>query len=161
MLSLALAGQSLIMPLTGGPYTALVPLHCSFCHHQGSRFQNVARGTTVSVVMNQVLAPCILGERLTRIDAAATGIIVIGIALSTAFGVHTSANFTIEKLLVLWSVNLRTCLSATPKYRPCHRFIGYFGACPVCRYSCHMCCGWVGDSGIFNYQVPSAPVACS
>ena len=66
----ALAGQSLIMPLTG-----------------------------VSVVMNQVLAPYILGERLTRVDVFATVIIVLGIVLSTAFGVHTSATFTMDKLV--------------------------------------------------------------
>jgi drug/metabolite transporter (DMT)-like permease len=68
--------------------------------------------------MNQVLAPYILGERLTRIDTAATGIIVLGIVLSTAFGVHSSASFTIEKLLSLWSINLRTHLCICTQHAP-------------------------------------------
>ena len=70
MVSLALAGQSLIMPLTG-----------------------------VSVVMNQVLAPAVLGEKLTRVDVLATVIIVAGIAISSVFGVHSSATYTMDKLV--------------------------------------------------------------
>eukprot|EP00928_Gymnodinium_smaydae_P024424 TRINITY_DN19761_c0_g2_i1.p1 TRINITY_DN19761_c0_g2~~TRINITY_DN19761_c0_g2_i1.p1 ORF type:complete len:509 (-),score=49.98 TRINITY_DN19761_c0_g2_i1:29-1555(-) len=73
MLSLAWAGQSLVMPLTG-----------------------------VSVVFNQVLAPCFLGEKLTRIDAGATVLIVFGIGLSSAFGVHSSSTYSLDQLVQLW-----------------------------------------------------------
>jgi hypothetical protein len=74
MISLALAGQSLIMPLTGA-----------------------------SVVMNQVFAPCVLGERLTRVDAGATGIVVVGIGVSSAFGVHSDGSYSLAQLVALWS----------------------------------------------------------
>jgi hypothetical protein len=72
--SLALAGQSLIMPLTG-----------------------------VSVVLNQVMAPKLLGERLSRVDIAATGIIVIGIGVSSTFGVHSSVTYTVAQLTQKWT----------------------------------------------------------
>ena len=64
-------------------------------------------GTNIGKVEKRVAL--FAGERLSRIDIVATVIIVAGIVLSTAFGVHTSATFTIEKLLMLWSINLRAC----------------------------------------------------
>ena len=131
--------------------------------------------------MNQVLAPYILGERLSRVDGAATGIIVVGIVLSTAFGVHTSANFTIEKLLALWSINLRACLRGclpcvwrySPKLSPksdrgsnisksriayCtfRHALANHGAFRGYRYLCDVLCGRLGTLGIFDDQIPPA-----
>ena len=38
--------------------------------------------------MVQVLAPWILGEMVTRLDWAATGLIIIGCGMATTFGSH-------------------------------------------------------------------------
>lgn len=109
--------------------------------------------------MNQVLAPYILGERLTRIDTAATGIIVVGIVLSTAFGVHSSANYTIEKLLSLWSINLRTCLCTCARSTFCRASVDHIVACRGHRYLRYVLCGRGGNPGIFDNQMPQSRLA--
>lgn len=45
----------------------------------------------VTVLMNQIIAPCALkGEKLTRLDWVATFLMIFGVGLSTAFGTHSS-----------------------------------------------------------------------
>lgn len=72
-ISLALAPASLITPLGG-----------------------------VTIILNNIAAPLCLGERPTRLDWAATGVIVIGVAISTAFGVHCSSTYTGSELVKLY-----------------------------------------------------------
>ena len=73
MISLALAGQSLNAPLGG-----------------------------VTVFLNQVVAPIFLkNESMSRLDWVATILIVVGVIISTAFGTHTSASYSVDELLTL------------------------------------------------------------
>lgn len=69
----SLASQSVIIPLTG-----------------------------VTIIMNQVFAPILLHERLTRVDVLATGIIVVGAALCTAFGSHVDEPLSLSRLVELY-----------------------------------------------------------
>ena len=48
----------------------------------------------VTLVLNQLIAPCILGEKLYRIDVYATAIILVGCTMTTATGNHTATSFT-------------------------------------------------------------------
>jgi len=72
-ISLALAPASLITPLGG-----------------------------VTIILNNIAAPLCLGEKVTRLDWAATFVIVVGVAISTAFGVHCSTTYTGSELVKLY-----------------------------------------------------------
>eukprot|EP00658_Telonema_sp_P-2_P032823 TRINITY_DN24212_c0_g1_i1.p1 TRINITY_DN24212_c0_g1~~TRINITY_DN24212_c0_g1_i1.p1 ORF type:complete len:444 (-),score=92.50 TRINITY_DN24212_c0_g1_i1:63-1394(-) len=69
LIAFSLAPQSLVVPLTG-----------------------------VTLVLNQVIAPKVLKERIRLLDWVATGVIVVGIVLSTAFGSHCSRSYTLDQI---------------------------------------------------------------
>lgn len=63
----------------------------------------VAPLASVTLVLNQCLAPCTLNEKLTRTDVAATAVIVSGVVLATAFGTHCESSYKPDDLLVLYT----------------------------------------------------------
>jgi len=73
-ISLALAPASLITPLGG-----------------------------VTIILNQIAAPICLGEKVSRLDWIATGVIVVGIVIASAFGVHCSNTYTGGQLAELYN----------------------------------------------------------
>jgi len=73
LVAFTLAPQSLVVPLTG-----------------------------VTLVLNQVLAPWMLNEKLTRLDWIATGVICVGIVCATAFGSHCSYTYTLQQMVNLF-----------------------------------------------------------
>jgi len=73
LVAFTLAPQSLVVPLTG-----------------------------VTLVLNQVLAPWMLNEKLTRLDWIATGVICVGIVCATAFGSHCSYRYTLQQMVDLF-----------------------------------------------------------
>jgi len=73
LVAFTLAPQSLVVPLTG-----------------------------VTLVLNQVFAPFMLDEKVTRLDWIATGVIVTGIVCATAFGSHCSYTYTLSDMIDLF-----------------------------------------------------------
>eukprot|EP00656_Telonema_subtile_P043656 TRINITY_DN4999_c0_g1_i2.p1 TRINITY_DN4999_c0_g1~~TRINITY_DN4999_c0_g1_i2.p1 ORF type:complete len:497 (+),score=98.26 TRINITY_DN4999_c0_g1_i2:195-1685(+) len=69
----SLAPQSLVVPLSG-----------------------------VTLVLNQVIAPSVLKEKVSCLDWIATGVITCGIVCSTAFGSHCSVEFTVDEIMDLF-----------------------------------------------------------
>ena len=61
-------------------------------------------GTGCTVIFGQMLAPKLLGEKLTRLDIAATLVITSGTILSTATGTHKSPTYTASRLLYLYTL---------------------------------------------------------
>lgn len=73
LIAFTLAPQSLVVPLIG-----------------------------VTLVLNQVFAPYVLKEKVTRLDWIATGVIVSGIICATAFGNHCSYTYTLDEMIDLF-----------------------------------------------------------
>ena len=63
----------------------------------------VAPLASVTLVLNQCLAPCTLDEKLTRTDIMATAVIVFGVVLATAFGTHCESSYEPDDLLLLYT----------------------------------------------------------
>jgi len=63
----------------------------------------VAPLSSVTLVLNQLFAPCTLNERLTRTDVIATAVIVGGVVLATAFGTHCESTYAPEDLVALYA----------------------------------------------------------
>lgn len=63
----------------------------------------VAPLASVTLVLNQCLAPCTLNEKLTRTDIVATAVIVFGVVLATAFGTHCESSYEPDDLLLLYT----------------------------------------------------------
>jgi len=70
LVAFSLAPQSLVVPLTG-----------------------------VTLILNQVIAPFILKEKVTCIDWVATAVITVGIVFTTAFGSHCSYEYTVDQMI--------------------------------------------------------------
>jgi hypothetical protein len=75
-IALANAGQSIILPV----------------------------GTGCTVIFGQLLAPKVLGEKLTKLDIVATFLITVGTILSMATGTHESPTYTAKRLLYLYTL---------------------------------------------------------
>ena len=60
-------------------------------------------GTGCTVVFGQMLAPAILGEKLTKLDFLATCFITTGVVISVAFGTHETPYYSAEELMSLFS----------------------------------------------------------
>jgi len=73
LVAFALAPQSLVVPLTG-----------------------------VTLVLNQVFAPWMLKEKVTKLDWIATAAIVAGIICATSFGNHCSYTYTTSQMVSLF-----------------------------------------------------------
>jgi len=73
LIAFGLAPQSLVVPVTG-----------------------------VTLILNQVIAPCILDEKVVCLDWIATGIITVGIVFTTAFGAHCSYTYNIDQTMALF-----------------------------------------------------------
>lgn len=95
----------------------------------------IAPLSAVTVVFCQVLAPLILGERVTCRDWFATFMIVVGCAASSLFGDHCSHTFSIAEIKLLFSGT---------------RFLIFEGVIVfllIISYSI-MCLNWVKDAKI-------------
>jgi len=57
-----------------------------------------------TLICNAVMAPCLLGETITRMDMVATVIIAVGCTLSVAFGDHATPTYTVEQLMNMFDV---------------------------------------------------------
>lgn len=55
--------------------------------------------TGVTLILNQVIAPCILREQVTLTDWVATAIITAGIVCCTAFGTHCSYGYSVGEMI--------------------------------------------------------------
>lgn len=73
LIAFGLAPQSLVVPITG-----------------------------VTLILNQVIAPFILKEKVVCMDWIATAIITTGIVFTTAFGTHCSYTYTIDDTMQLF-----------------------------------------------------------
>jgi hypothetical protein len=60
-------------------------------------------GTGCTVVFGQMLAPAVLGEKLTKLDFLATCFISAGVVISVAFGTHETPHYSAEKLMSLFA----------------------------------------------------------
>jgi len=59
----------------------------------------------LTLCLNAVISPWLLGETLTNFDAAATCLVVIGAGLTTVFGSHKNENYTVDVLDELFSTS--------------------------------------------------------
>ena len=62
-----------------------------------------------SLVWNTLLAPCLLGERLGKIELLGTFIIIVGATLAVAFSNHETPTYTMPDIHDLWSAPLMIC----------------------------------------------------
>ena len=60
-------------------------------------------GTGCTVIFGQMLAPAILGEKLTKLDLLATAFISTGVVISVAFGTHETPSYSAEELMLLFT----------------------------------------------------------
>ena len=72
----------------------LVPLPFDFVAFSFASQSLLVPLAGVTLVMNQIFAPCLLGEKLYRIDIYATVIILVGCTMTTATGNHEETTFT-------------------------------------------------------------------
>lgn len=61
----------------------------------------VAPFAGITLILNQVLAPCILHEKVTKVGKVASIIIFSGTTLATVFGSHATESFSLKDLLAL------------------------------------------------------------
>jgi hypothetical protein len=59
--------------------------------------------SSVTLVLNTIFAPCLLGETLTALDVAATLLIVSGACISTVFGSHSHRIYDVAGLETLYT----------------------------------------------------------
>jgi len=57
----------------------------------------------LTLCLNAVISPWLLGENLADADAAATALVVIGAGLTTVFGDHKKQDFTVDQLVAIMS----------------------------------------------------------
>ena len=81
----------------------LVPLPFNLMAVTWAAASLVAPLASVTLVINQILAPCTLGETLTRTDVLATAVIVVGVVMATVFGSHCESSYEPEDLLGLYA----------------------------------------------------------
>ena len=62
-----------------------------------------------SLVWNTLLAPCLLGERLGKIELLGTLIIIVGATLAVAFSNHETPTYTMPDFHKLWRAPLMVC----------------------------------------------------
>lgn len=90
--------------LCGFIFLALIPLPFEFLAlmYAGQSII-LPTGTGCTVVFGQLLAPAILGEKLTKLDLLATFLISTGVVVSIAFGTHVTPHYSAEKLMSLFT----------------------------------------------------------
>ena len=81
----------------------LVPLPFNLLAVTFAAASLVAPLASVTLVLNQVFAPVVLGETLSRTDIAGTVVIVCGVVLATIFGSHCESSYTADDLLELYT----------------------------------------------------------
>lgn len=74
MVAVTLAGMSIMAPFSGLP-----------------------------LVFNQLIAPCLLPEKLTKSDVVATGVIVLGVLICAVFGSHCDTSYSADDLMELYT----------------------------------------------------------
>ncbi len=89
--------------MTGFLLICLVPLPFNLMAVTFAAASLVAPLASVTLVLNQVLAPVALGERLSRSDVTGTVVIVGGVVLATIFGSHCESSYTADDLLKLYT----------------------------------------------------------
>mmetsp|Transcript_152770 Transcript_152770/g.281655 ORF Transcript_152770/g.281655 Transcript_152770/m.281655 type:complete len:454 (-) Transcript_152770:138-1499(-) len=67
----------------------------------------------ITIIMGQIVAPCILNERTTKLDWLATVLITMGVGLTTTFGSHCSTVYTVEDIVSLWSNTFFQAIEST------------------------------------------------
>jgi uncharacterized membrane protein len=89
--------------LSGVITGVILPIPISVCAYGIAPISLISPLSGVSVVLNMILAPVLLGEKLQmRVDVPATLLILVGTAVSTAAGVHVEAEYDFGRLLRLW-----------------------------------------------------------
>lgn len=81
----------------------LVPLPFNLMAVTFAAASLVAPLASVTLVLNQILAPFALGETLSRADIVGTIVIVAGVVLATIFGSHCESSYTPDDLLMLYT----------------------------------------------------------
>jgi hypothetical protein len=59
--------------------------------------------SALPLVFNQLIAPCLLPEKLSRSDIYATAVIVGGVAVTAAFGSHCDTSYSSADLVILYT----------------------------------------------------------
>jgi len=81
----------------------ILPIPIAVCAYGIAPMSLTTPLSGVSVVLNMILAPVLLGEKLQmRVDVPATLLILVGTAVSTAAGVHVEDEYDFIGLLQLW-----------------------------------------------------------
>ena len=90
--------------LCGFIFLALIPLPFEFLAlmYAGQSII-LPTGTGCTVVFGQLIAPAVLGEKLTKLDLLATLLISIGVVVSIAFGTHVTPHYSAEELMLLFT----------------------------------------------------------
>ena len=71
-----------------------------------------------TLVINIVQAPCVVGEKPSRLDVTCTIVIAVGCILAVAFADHNTATYSLQEMLELWyvatyrSTHRRACAAA-------------------------------------------------
>merc|ERR1712167_234516 len=55
--------------------------------------------SALTMCLNAVISPWLLGENLANADAVATALVVVGAGLTTMFGDHQKQDFTLQQML--------------------------------------------------------------
>jgi len=97
-------GGFILAPLwiMGFTFITIVPLPFNLMAVTWAAASLVAPLTSVTLVLNQILAPFTLGEKVTRVDMLGTAVIVSGVVLATSFGTHCESSYTAADLLELY-----------------------------------------------------------
>ena len=98
-------GGFILAPLwmAGFLLICLVPLPFNLMAVTWAAASLVAPLASVTLVLNQILAPAMLGETLGRLDIVGTVVIVSGVVMATIFGSHCESSYTAEDLLELYT----------------------------------------------------------
>ena len=98
-------GGFILAPLwvAGFLLIVLVPLPFNLMAVTWAAASLVAPLASVTLVLNQILAPALLGETLGRTDIIGTVVIVSGVIMATIFGSHCESSYTAEDLLELYT----------------------------------------------------------
>ena len=98
-------GGFILAPLwmVGFLLICLVPLPFNLMAVTWAAASLVAPLASVTLVLNQILAPAMLGETLGRADIIGTVVIVSGVVMATIFGSHCESSYTADDLLELYT----------------------------------------------------------
>ncbi len=80
----------------------LVPFPMDFFAYSFAAQSIVVPFAGMTLVLNQIFAPCILGEKLYRMDIYASILVFLGCLATTVSGSHEESSYTVCELMEFW-----------------------------------------------------------